>query len=268
MKPHTFWTRFACTLVAIIAGAASWSHIASVAYGAGEAQWVAYSLPAAIDGLIVVGVAALLEDRHKGRRPRMSARVAVLVGVLATLAANIASAQPTWTARLVAVCAPVAFMLCIEVLTRTGRKVEDAVATPTEWLAAASDDELLDAWLAARPAPATPEIETEPAPDPAPPAEEVPKVKPVKRARAKPRHSGGKASAAEKVSQARQRYPGETQKQIAKRTGVGLRSVARYWHANGSDPKTGHDAAELATPEPNNQRHDDVPDLAPVGGET
>ncbi|MPZ26501.1 MAG: DUF2637 domain-containing protein [Micromonosporaceae bacterium] len=114
--------RAAAALVATIAGAASWEHIASVAYGAGERPWVAYSLPAAIDGLIVVGVAALLEDRRTGRVPRASARLAVAVGVLATLAANIASAEPTWTARLVAVAAPVSFLLAVEVLTRTGRQ--------------------------------------------------------------------------------------------------------------------------------------------------
>jgi hypothetical protein len=66
-------------------------------------------------------VAALLEDKRHGRTGRLSARLAVTVGVLATLAANIASAQPTWTARLVAVAASVSFLLSVEVLTRTGR---------------------------------------------------------------------------------------------------------------------------------------------------
>lgn len=126
MTLHTVAARAAAGLVATIAGAASWEHIASVAYGAGERAWVAYSLPAAIDGLIVVGVAALLADRHDGRVPRASARFAVVVGVLATLAANIASAEPTWTARLVAVAAPVSFLLSVEVLTRTGRKAATA----------------------------------------------------------------------------------------------------------------------------------------------
>lgn len=125
MNRHALAARAAAALVATIAGAASWEHIASVAYGAGERPWVAYSLPAAIDGLIVVGVAALLEDRRTGRVPRRSARIAVAVGVLATLAANIASAEPTWTARLVAVAAPVAFLLAVEVLTRTGQKLPE-----------------------------------------------------------------------------------------------------------------------------------------------
>lgn len=127
MNVHTVSARAAAALVATIAGAASWEHIASVAAGAGERPWVAYSLPAAIDGLILVGVAALLEDKRAGRVGRLSARLAILVGVLATLAANVASAEPSGTARLVAVAAPVSFLLSVEVLTRTGRiRVEPA----------------------------------------------------------------------------------------------------------------------------------------------
>ena len=118
---HSVAARAAAVVVAAIAGAASWSHIASVAAAAGEAVWVAWSLPLAVDGLVVVGVAALLEDRRAGRIPRASARVAVAVGVAATLAANVASAEPTWTARAVAVAAPVSFLLSVEVLTRSGR---------------------------------------------------------------------------------------------------------------------------------------------------
>ena len=126
----TVAARAAAFIVAGVAGAASFEHIASVAIAAGERPWVGYTLPLAIDGLIVVGVAALLEDKRHGRTGRLSARLAVAVGVLATLAANIASAQPTWTARLVAVAAPVSFLLSIEVLTRTGRPAKHP--TPAE----------------------------------------------------------------------------------------------------------------------------------------
>ena len=125
MNGHSIAARGAAALVAAVAGAASYEHIASVAIGAGERPWVGYSLPLAIDGLILVGVSALLADRKDDRVPRVSARVAVAVGVLATLAANIASAEATATARLVAVAAPVAFLLSVEVLTRTGRRADN-----------------------------------------------------------------------------------------------------------------------------------------------
>lgn len=113
--------RTAAVVVALVAGAASYQHIAAVALAAGEPQWVAYSLPFAIDGLIVVGVAALLEDKAANLLPRRSAWAAVVVGVAATLAANVASAEPTVTARLVAAAAPIAFLISVEVLTRSGR---------------------------------------------------------------------------------------------------------------------------------------------------
>ena len=54
--------RAAAFTVAAVAGAASFEHIASVAIAAGERPWVGYTLPLAIDGLIVVGVAALLDS--------------------------------------------------------------------------------------------------------------------------------------------------------------------------------------------------------------
>jgi hypothetical protein len=132
----TVAARAAAFTVAAVAGAASFEHIASVAIAAGERPWVGYTLPLAIDGLIVVGVAALLEDKRHGRTGRLSARLAVTVGVLATLAANIASAQPTWTARLVAVAAPVSFLLSIEVLTRSGRPAKHPSPTPARDTAA------------------------------------------------------------------------------------------------------------------------------------
>ena len=124
----TLASRGAAAMVAAVAGAASFEHIASVAIGAGERTWVGYSLPFAIDGLILVGVAAMLEDKRHHRTGRTSARLAVLVGVIATLAANVASAEPTWTARLVAIAAPVSFLLSVEVLSRSGAPIPAAAA--------------------------------------------------------------------------------------------------------------------------------------------
>lgn len=121
MTARRIAARSAAVVVALVAGAASYQHIAAVALSAGEPDWVAYTLPLAIDGLIVVGVMALLEDKAAGLLPRRSAWLAVVVGVVATLAANVASAEPTATARLVAAAAPVAFLISVEVLTRSGR---------------------------------------------------------------------------------------------------------------------------------------------------
>jgi len=195
------WTRVAArgaaAVVAIVAGAASFEHIASVAIGAGERTWVGYSLPFAIDGLIVVGVAALLEDQRQDRRGRLSARLAVLVGVTATLAANVASAQPTWTARLVALAAPVSFLLAVEVLTRTGRKLSTPDDTTGRRPAAP-----------ANPAPARP-------------------GKPATRSR---------PSAAQRVAQAVAETPAATSAEIAARLKVSERTVQRHRPATEPTP--------------------------------
>jgi hypothetical protein len=165
-----FWSRTVAGVIALIAGAASFEHIASVAIASGERMWVAYAIPIAIDGLIVVGVLGMLEDKRTGRR-RWSARAAVLLGVAGTLAANVASAEPDWTARLIAIAAPVCFLVSIEVLTSKGRlrkqskreleaearetalKVEDAEPA-TEGIVAEAEQILADASTAKEAKPA------------------------------------------------------------------------------------------------------------------
>jgi hypothetical protein len=75
----------------------------------------------------------------------------VLVGVVATLAANVASADPTATARLVALAAPVSFLLSVEVLTRTGRKLSTPDDNPTGRPAVATGRDSQPATVAAKP---------------------------------------------------------------------------------------------------------------------
>jgi hypothetical protein len=204
MRANTIAARGAAVIVAVVAGAASFEHIASVAIGAGERTWVGYSLPFAIDGLIVVGVAALLEDKRHRRQGRLSARLAVLVGVVATLAANIASAEPTGTARLVAITAPVSFLLSVEVLTRSGRRL----STP--------DDTDADT----RTAPAAGAA--------GPPAARAPGTATTGRRR---------PTAAQRVARAVAKTPDASPAQIAARLRVSERTVQRYWpHPAGDSP--------------------------------
>jgi len=110
--------------VAAIAGWSSWSHMVGVALHVGESTKVAYVLPLSVDGLLVVASAALVDDKRSGRTPRWSARIAFAVGVTASLAANVAHAHPTWGARLVAAWPALALLLVVELLSRSGRKIE------------------------------------------------------------------------------------------------------------------------------------------------
>ncbi|ASW55045.1 DUF2637 domain-containing protein [Plantactinospora sp. KBS50] len=130
MALTTITSRAAAALVAAVAGFASYQHIYRVAITAGEHRSVSAVLPLAIDGLILVATLAMLDDKRNGRLPRMSARIALAFGILATLAANIASAQPTTVARMVAAVPAVSFMLAVEVLARSGKPIPAAAGQP------------------------------------------------------------------------------------------------------------------------------------------
>lgn len=195
MNLTTFSARGAAAVVAGVAGFASYRHITHVAIIAGESAPVAYALPLAIDGLIVVGTMAMLEDKRANRVPRMSARFALGFGVIATLAANVASAEPTWLARAVAAVPAVAFLIAVEVLSRSGhlKTAEPLVEAPEPGEA-----------------PARPVMADVMTPAPA--------VRPVK-----------KAPAAVKVAKIRSQHPAMPQEEVAKRAGVSVRTVARHW---------------------------------------
>ncbi|MFG1993119.1 DUF2637 domain-containing protein [Actinoplanes sp. NPDC048988] len=124
--------RGSAAVVALVAGASSFRHIADVAVRYGEHPAVAVALPFAIDGLMVVATAAMIEDQRAGRSVRWSARVAFVFGVVASLGANIASAQPSAMARIVAAVPAVALLLAIEVLTRSGHAAQTAGLTASD----------------------------------------------------------------------------------------------------------------------------------------
>lgn len=128
MNVTTLAARGSAALVALVAGYSSFSHIAHVALRYGERAEVAYALPFAIDGLLVVSTMAMIEDKRAGRRVRLSARVAFAFGVLASLGANIASAQPSVGARVVASIPAISLLLAVEVLSRSGRRTASVVA--------------------------------------------------------------------------------------------------------------------------------------------
>lgn len=191
-------TRITSTLgagaVAGIAAWSSWSHMVHVAMHVGERAEVAYVLPLSVDGLLVVSAAAMADDKRNGQVPRLSARIAFGVGVAATIAANIASAQPSTSARIVAAWPAVALLLVVELLSRRGRH---------------------RAAIAPLPAPSV---------EPAEPADTAsgPPVPPTR-----PRVTRRPESAA-KVARAAAKMPGATAAQIAARAGVSESTARRY----------------------------------------
>lgn len=69
--------------------AVSYGHIYDVAAGAGAAMWEAAIIAATVDGLIVMALATIALARRHAVKPPAIAKVALVVGVMATGAANL-----------------------------------------------------------------------------------------------------------------------------------------------------------------------------------
>jgi len=122
----------AVLVVAAVAAVVSYAHMQEVAERAGE-QWRAYLLPLSVDGLVVAGSMALLTRRRAGLPGGRLAWCALLGGVGASLAANIAAAEPTATARVVAAWPALAFAVAFELLLQQRREpVVDPVDDPVD----------------------------------------------------------------------------------------------------------------------------------------
>jgi hypothetical protein len=108
-------TALAVVVVAAVAAAASYSHMRRLAVDAGEGE-IAFLLPLSVDGLVVAASMSLLVRRRAGHPPGGLAWCALLLGVGASLAANVAAAEPTLVGRLVAAWPPLALLLAYELL--------------------------------------------------------------------------------------------------------------------------------------------------------
>ena len=110
----------AVLLVAAVAAVVSYAHMQEVAERAGEG-WRSWLLPLSVDGLVVAASMGLLTRRRAGRPGGRLAWAALLGGVGASLAANIAAAEPTVTARVVAAWPALAFAVAFELLLQQRR---------------------------------------------------------------------------------------------------------------------------------------------------
>jgi hypothetical protein len=108
-------TTLAVVLVAAVAAVASYEHMRALAVLAGEG-WRSWLLPVSVDGLAVAASMTMLVRRLAGLPAGGLAWVALLLGLGASLAANVAAAGPTVAGRLVAAWPPVALLLAYELL--------------------------------------------------------------------------------------------------------------------------------------------------------
>jgi hypothetical protein len=108
-------TTAAVLAVAAVAAVASYEHMRALAELAGEG-WRAWLLPISVDGLAVAASMTMLVRRRVGQPSGALPWTALLLGLGASLAANVAAAEATLQGRLVAAWPPVALLLAYELL--------------------------------------------------------------------------------------------------------------------------------------------------------
>jgi hypothetical protein len=101
--------------VAAVAAVASYAHMQALAETSGEG-WRSWLLPVSVDGLAVAASMTMLVRRHRGQPTGFLPWVALLLGLGASLAANVAAAEATVVGRLVAAWPPVGLLLSYELL--------------------------------------------------------------------------------------------------------------------------------------------------------
>ncbi len=112
-------TTTAVVAVALVAASASYDHQRLLAEMAGEG-WRAWLLPLSVDGLVVAASMSMLVRRRMDRRAGVLAWVALILGVVVSVTANVAAAEPTVVGRLVAAWPPVALLLAFEICLSIG----------------------------------------------------------------------------------------------------------------------------------------------------
>ena len=89
-------------LLAGIAAVVAYTHMHTLAMQHGEGAWASALIPLSCDGMIVASSMALLSDSRLGGRGGVLPWALLIVGALASLAANIAVAEPTLAGRVIA----------------------------------------------------------------------------------------------------------------------------------------------------------------------
>jgi hypothetical protein len=124
---HTLWDlwtrRIGTFAVAAVAAYASYQHQRGFALAGGADPTTAGLWPLSVDGLLVLSTACLLRDNHHTGRARYILRASFAIGIIVSLAANIATAPSmTWAPILVAGWPPIALLLAVELVGQQRRR--------------------------------------------------------------------------------------------------------------------------------------------------
>lgn len=103
------WIKPTCVVavaaVAAVAAVVSFDHMRALASDAGEG-WKAWILPISVDGMLVSASLVMLTRKRAGQPVGALAWIGLVLGLLVSLAANVAAAEPTLIGRLVAAWPP------------------------------------------------------------------------------------------------------------------------------------------------------------------
>ena len=117
------WTTIGCVaLLALIAATVSYLHMHMLVALHGQPGWVAPLTPLSVDGMILAASATLLADSRSGRRGGVLPWALLVAGSVASLAADVAVAEPGLTGRVIAAWPSFALTASFELLTRQVRR--------------------------------------------------------------------------------------------------------------------------------------------------
>jgi hypothetical protein len=117
-------------MLALIAAVVSYRHMYTLVLRHGETVWTAALLPLSVDGMIAASSMSLLVDSRHGRRGGVLPWTLLIVGSAASLAANVAVAEPSWEGRLIAAWPSFALIGSYELLMRQIRFSATPEAVP------------------------------------------------------------------------------------------------------------------------------------------
>jgi hypothetical protein len=108
------------TVLAVIAGAGSFTHIRDTAAEHGQGGPMSWAVAVCVDLTCVMAARERERDKQAGITARRLSWPAVVLagGVLLSLAANLAQAQPTAWGRIVAAVPPAAFLVAVSMIER------------------------------------------------------------------------------------------------------------------------------------------------------
>jgi Protein of unknown function (DUF2637) len=106
----------------LIAATVSYLHMHALVELHGQPGWVAALTPLSVDGMIVAASTTVLADSRAGSSGGVMPWVLLVVGSVASLAANVAVAEPTVTGRVIAAWPSFALIAAYELLMRQVRR--------------------------------------------------------------------------------------------------------------------------------------------------